>query len=697
MTTEQKNQKIQALIKELGLKNCSKYAPEPNQGDRYPILNEKYTDQLWIIIQKEKYLVVIRGNKEIGISKIIHEFIGKDYDRNDGQNNIWHFDSFNDVEKIIYAYAGVKKENMEQEFREWLEGQRTTNNKKYDVNALVRDLKKTIPNWSQINCGNIFEIIDVSIIAEIYKRCSTRGDLNKKSMGVGRGRPMLALKKYKEFLSQNTNTQCTWVAFFNELSSNLVDKSPQELSTLLTQTFSQFKDKVNFPEQIDPFSFFSKIISVGSHTQINKSTDKRRIALTFLKQELDIQAELPQDYCGVPTSMAMKVFLFPVNQDYKQDVLLLCKLFKQSQENKIQEQIFNRALNIKQVAYTKLTQALFWTNPENHFPVDRQTKPYFNLDNFSKDYQGYQQVLQEINQHDKSHCQLSFEAWQSDGEKPMDERLQKTINLLKSKNQIILQGSPGTGKTRLAIELAYYLLYDPPLSNDEEVRADEIQEMNEESLTDGQYKLIQFHPAYSYEDFVRGIMASNDENGNISYETKNKVLAEMAENARKDPDSDFVLVIDEINRANLSAVLGELIYALEYRGQPVESMYAIGDSREIILPENLYIIGTMNTADRSVGHIDYAIRRRFAFVDVKTDESVIPEAAKILFAEIKQLFDDKLSEEFDKDDVMIGHSYFLGDDLAQALKYEIKPILYEYVKDGVLTCTKDTINALNVN
>ena len=242
-------------------------------------------------------------------------------------------------------------------------------------------------------------------------------------------------------------------------------------------------------------------------------------------------------------------------------------------------------------------------------------------------------------------------------------------DLLESKKQIILQGSPGTGKTRKAIEIAKEMASD-------------------------NYKLIQFHPAYTYEDFVRGIVAETDDNGNISYEVKNKILVEMAENAINNPNSSFVLIIDEINRANLSSVLGELIYALEYRGEAVESMYEYEGSREITLPENLYIIGTMNTADRSVGHIDYAIRRRFAFVDVNTDESVIlGRANKLLFKQVKALFDN-LSNEFDKNDVMIGHSYFLREDLALALEYEIKPILQEYRKDGVLTCGQKDIEDL---
>ncbi|RIY37403.1 hypothetical protein CKY20_04090 [Capnocytophaga canis] len=181
----------------------------------------------------------------------------------------------------------------------------------------------------------------------------------------------------------------------------------------------------------------------------------------------------------------------------------------------------------------------------------------------------------------------------------------------------------------------------------------------------------------------------------------------------------FVLIIDEINRANLSSVLGELIYALEYRGEAVDSMYAVDGSNKITLPPNLYIIGTMNTADRSVGHIDYAIRRRFAFVDVlprDLSKNSDIKFEKEKFTEVSELFiknfdlskdyskekiekSDYLSNEFDVKDVWLGHSYFIeqyekdnnGEDIKDKpidfrirLEYEIKPILREYVKDGVL-------------
>ena len=213
-----------------------------------------------------------------------------------------------------------------------------------------------------------------------------------------------------------------------------------------------------------------------------------------------------------------------------------------------------------------------------------------------------------------------------------------------------------------------------------------------EVIARGDYTIVQFHPAYTYEDFVRGIVAKTNEDGNISYQVENKILADFAQKATQNPNGNYVLVIDEINRANLPAVLGELIYSLEYRGDDsIKSMYKYEDERSIKLPHNLYIIGTMNTADRSVGHIDYAIRRRFAFVDVLPNANVIKnDKAKALFNKIAELFSSEqlyLSPDFNKNDVQIGHSYFIVKDdseLSTKWQYEIKPILNEYIKDGIL-------------
>ena len=362
------------------------------------------------------------------------------------------------------------------------------------------------------------------------------------------------------------------------------------------------------------------------------------------------------------------------------------------------------------------------------------------------------------------------------------KKIQKYINLLHYKPQIILQGPPGTGKTREAKRIAKALL---GLGENDTLEGNE------------QFKLIQFHPSYSYEDFVRGIVAKPNEQGDgIIYTAENKVLAEFAKKALEAPfepikedfinfleekkkekgegmlfdqktkykeikdknkkdkmvkslyfslknaedkwiddqraipidtfcienlDDEFknfyagpnwegpwksitdyfiewakkykkkpyVLIIDEINRANLSAVLGELIYALEYRGEAVQSMYTIDDDNSLVLPPNLYIIGTMNTADRSVGHIDYAIRRRFAFVNVLPKDLTSElgnQFESTLFAKVTNLFNTNLSSEFKKEDVQLGHSYFITEYTPINIRweYEIKPILLEYVKDGIL-------------
>lgn len=273
--------------------------------------------------------------------------------------------------------------------------------------------------------------------------------------------------------------------------------------------------------------------------------------------------------------------------------------------------------------------------------------------------------------------------------------------LNKYKN-IILQGPPGTGKTRLAKQIAQWLTDGNP-------KEASLMEAIDKNLFEGEpaiegieeVQLIQFHPSYSYEDFVRGITTAT-EGEKLVYKVENKVLASIAAEAAKEENQGkaYVLIIDEINRANLPSVLGELIYALEYRGKEVATMYTLGESSRISLPHNLYIIGTMNTADRSVGHIDYAIRRRFSFVPVLPNEGVITHPkAKGLYNKVQSLFENYTAPDFNKEDVAIGHSYFLYDDteITMKLKYDIMPLLNEYVKDGILTeAAKPEIEKLNV-
>jgi len=256
----------------------------------------------------------------------------------------------------------------------------------------------------------------------------------------------------------------------------------------------------------------------------------------------------------------------------------------------------------------------------------------------------------------------------------------EALSLLRQFGQIILCGPPGTGKTHLAQKVILPQLLDV---DEGEIYSEGVRE---------RWDIVQFHPSYNYEDFVRGVKIKTS-GGKIDYEISNRAFGEICQKAAKDENNDaYVLIIDEINRANVSAVLGELIYALEYRDKEINTPYAVEGDSKLVIPKNLYIVGTMNTADRTIGQIDYAVRRRFAFVSCSPDRSLIQENynnALGIFDLVDRIFDKEeghVSPDYDPEDVRIGHSYFIGNSkqLEYKVLYQVVPILQEYIKDGVL-------------
>lgn len=250
------------------------------------------------------------------------------------------------------------------------------------------------------------------------------------------------------------------------------------------------------------------------------------------------------------------------------------------------------------------------------------------------------------------------------------EPLQEIAELLEENRQLVLYGPPGTGKTYLAKHLAAELAQDS---------------------TDERVKLVQFHPSYAYEDFFEGYRPDKTDEGQVSFKLVAGPLRRLAEEAAKpgNESKPYFLIIDEMNRANLAKVFGELYFLLEYRDDRIYLQYS--PNEPFTLPDNLYIIGTMNTADRSIAMMDAAIRRRFAFIELHPNTEPV-RGSLLRFLEARQLDTtparllDALNGAIDEweRDLMIGPSYFMKktaqtpSGLRRIWKYELMPLLEEH-------------------
>ena len=240
-------------------------------------------------------------------------------------------------------------------------------------------------------------------------------------------------------------------------------------------------------------------------------------------------------------------------------------------------------------------------------------------------------------------------------------------NLLQETKQVIFYGPPGTGKTFVAQRLAEAFAGDPART-----------------------MLVQFHPSTSYEDFFEGFRPLPAADGGIAYALQDGPLRIMAAAAESDPSHTYVLVIDEINRAQLQKVLGELFFLLEYRDRQVRPLYR--PDEPFSLPANLWLIGTMNTADRSIALVDAALRRRFQFVPFTLDERADNPIAGLLrrwlransepewVADLVDQVNQELMTSLGMGDLALGPSYFMVQGLDEARlrriwRYRIEPLI----------------------
>ena len=292
--------------------------------------------------------------------------------------------------------------------------------------------------------------------------------------------------------------------------------------------------------------------------------------------------------------------------------------------------------------------------------------------------------------------------------------LEKYSNLLLKKHNIILQGAPGTGKTynTAAIALKTLGVTDIDLTDHKAVMK------RYDSLLGDQIFFTTFHQSLDYEDFVEGLKphVQTDADGNsigVTYEPEDGIFKRAcnAVQYHATTNKPVVLIIDEINRGNVSKIFGELITLLEpdkrlNGNHPIKVMLPYSKNEVFGVPSSLYIIGTMNTTDRSTGTLDYALRRRFAFITLKSQDSVIKKfysdtdneelgtIALGLFEDIKRFIANPkhLCGDMSIDDLMVGHSYFMAeseDELHDKVEYEILPLINEYINDGILNVRND--------
>lgn len=497
----------------------------------------------------------------------------------------------------------------------------------------------------------------------------------------------------------------SWIKFYSEFAERLLqykdNRKPlvKEIHRIykirgLNIMTDKFKDGIRGPiRDIDPFTVFS-IFNRGL------TWDNRHDMADRLAQFLGVSIPAPARFVAIPI-MFNKAYWFMPFADKRDsghidalwnvfaDALAFTYDKNDSSRDKFVES-FNRVLDLRSPAY-KITIGLYWIRPYQFLPLDSQTRKFLEKQKYqfpeelrAEEYLRLQNTIRSIFDASdipvRSFPELSRMAYSVNldsvsSEQPEDSPVEfkKCRRMLDEKLQMIFYGPPGTGKTYTAYRLATHIVRDK--SDSKFIRC------------------VTFHPSYSYEEFVEGLKP--DPKGN--YSIQDGIFKKICADATKNPSHKYVLVIDEINRGRTEKIFGELITLIEGDKRDTRSAHLAYSQKEFTVPENLLIVGTMNTADRSLTYLDAALRRRFGFVEMMPDYSLVQNTIQGVHLDklLKEL-NSKIREHGGREK-QIGHSYFMSGgkpiqtagQLQSAFVHDIIPLLQDYFYEDY-----DKLNAI---
>ncbi|MBT0887619.1 MULTISPECIES: McrB family protein [Acinetobacter] len=534
-----------------------------------------------------------------------------------------------------------------------------------------------------------------------------------------------------------------WVNFYKEIVFPYI-LSYEEKQIELAQDLKKFKSEVghnfrpdkilgengliiddpNHHTEIDPFTVLA-LINVGT------TENRKKLHSLLLNKPIDL------DLTGIAESDAQSVWFYPYQANEKNKIIVersvkivpnLWKLFKDVVEihdeniDSIKDQVLGILPNAS-IGINKLSTGLSRCRPDLFFPLNSIGTKFLNkyginytdisvnnVEKALKVWRDYCTTISEIKKRFKNQelyelyyqavCEVESEGRKNGkGKNTLDEiefsELDENINNLDFPLNQILYGPAGTGKTYVTISKALQIVVPEWWSEDLERSRSTIVEQYKVLVDEGKISFVTFHQSYGYEDFIEGIKVKKVK-GQLNYDVESGVFKNICERAENNPNENYVLIIDEINRGNISKIFGELITLIEESKREGKSEELEGlevtlpySNEPFSVPNNLYIIGTMNSSDRSLTSVDIALRRRFEFIEMMPKPDVLSgidiEGVSVQY--ILETMNKRIKVLLDRDHC-IGHAYFTPlieepslESLMTIFEKRIIPLLQEYFFD----------------